>query len=94
MSFISDSGWCRISFIEGGIMGVIKDKSIWDVFIPLEFGRVLDNFDSNTDHGCDFSNYIFTHRFCGITIPLVSLSILYNPGLFFIDDFSLVDGFL
>lgn len=75
-------------------MGVIEDKPIGNVLILLEFCGILNDFDRNTDHGCDFSNNIFAHGFGGITIPLVSLSVLYNPGLTFIDDFSLVDSFL
>jgi hypothetical protein len=94
MSLICYSGRSRISFVERSIMRVFKVKAFRNVLISLKLNGVLNNFDSNIDHRCNFSNNIFAHGFGSITVPFISLSIFYDTWLSFIDDFSLIDGLL
>lgn len=94
MSLICDSSRGRIPFVKRGIMWIIESKSVRYVLISLKFDGILYNLDGNTDHWSNLGHYIFTHGFGSVAVPFVTLTILHDSWLSFVDNFSLVDSLL
>lgn len=92
MFFVCNGRRCRVTLVKRCIMWVVYFNSIWGIFIPLKFDRVLNYFYYDCDHWCNLGNNVRAHSLGSIWIPLVFFPILDDLALSLVDNLGLVYG--